>query len=335
VSTEVRQQVLILIDLPNGTAATADVLGTRWSVERTPAPCTLVMPRPPSDFDGPWDLLPPAIPDADSPLEWFVSEGHWEAFWGSALAGQNVEREFTEARVRRAVAVTTVEAGTYDERGSLAETTARAIGAWLADVIDWLDVLAGLDHPDEVGWFTTPGRWTYVHEWPLPEDADVASHQHRRTVHRDVRHLRVMLAGVDDWTFAVERANASDAPPVEHVLLRDAHAAWRRGDGRRAVIDAASAAEIALADSIRNHLTQASRDDDIKQALKNCSGVVGLFDLAAALGLALPLGRGAVVGNLAGARNRAVHAGTTPSEDEIGKALRLVGELVRTLKPAR
>ena len=61
------------------------------------------------------------------------------------------------------------------------------------------------------------------------------------TTHFEIPASPALLA------LAFERASTGVQPPLPHVLLRDARAAWHRRSYRRAVIDAAVAAEVALA----------------------------------------------------------------------------------------
>jgi hypothetical protein len=55
-------------------------------------------------------------------------------------------------------------------------------------------------------------------------------------------------ATVDALTAAFRAAGEGRYPPLPHTLLRDARAAWSRGQHRRALIDASTALELALTD---------------------------------------------------------------------------------------
>ncbi len=109
-------------------------------------------------------------------------------------------------------------------------------------------------------------------------------------------------------------ANRGDAVPQEHLLLRDARAALFRDEFRKALIDAVTAAEVALGRGIRERLDGlADRPELIDRVLKNATGVLMVFDLYSVLGKPPSMSRERVMDRLAEKRNKAVHGGVVPT----------------------
>jgi hypothetical protein len=138
----------------------------------------------------------------------------------------------------------------------------------------------------------------------------------------------------DQWSRAVVHANAGDAIADERAFLRDARAALRRDDRRKAAIDAGPASEVALSMAIRQRLTDSGRDAAaIDQILKTTSGVVELYDLYSVLDAPLPISRERLMDQVAKKRNDAAHAGKSPSSDEVRRSIGTVSELLDAISP--
>ncbi len=122
--------------------------------------------------------------------------------------------------------------------------------------------------------------------------------------------------------------------PVEHQLLMDARNALWAGDYRRAVIDAGTASEVALASAITVGL-QGKRvaSEFIEQAIKAANGVVGLLELYISLGYKLPVSKNKVGDRLANKRNDAAHAGREPTDVETRGALEVAQQIVDAARP--
>ena len=136
------------------------------------------------------------------------------------------------------------------------------------------------------------------------------------------------------WSRAVADTNAEHAVPHEHLFLRDARAAFRREDYRKAVIDAATAAEVALSKVIRQRLTGAGRDAKaIEQIFKKTSGVVELDELYSVLDDPPPISRERLMNQVAEKRNEAAHAGISPTPDLARQSIATVSELLDAVTP--
>ena len=136
------------------------------------------------------------------------------------------------------------------------------------------------------------------------------------TTHFEIPASPALLA------LAFTRAATGEPPPLPHSLLRDARAAYHRKSYRRAVIDAAVAAEVALAEWV------------------NAQGIVvkhpGLGNFVRVLHEKGPLssrGRDRLRTDLVKPRNRAVHSGGATSLAEASGALEAARAIVGELAP--
>src|SRR5690606_21145260 len=115
----------------------------------------------------------------------------------------------------------------------------------------------------------------------------------------------------------------------QHRLLLDARTAVFEEDTRRAVIDAGTAAEVAVATAIGDRLRKVGLDTEtIDTMVSQANGLIGLVDLFGSLRGDLPESRKRVMNELANPRNRAVHGGEQPTPAETTTALRCAASLV-------
>jgi hypothetical protein len=239
----------------------------------------------------------------------------------------------TVAEVRNVVAVSEYAiAGDVGAQGVYADETGRVLDRWVQGVTQWLEVLAGID--------VQPGRWwtasvspQFVSALPIQvdESGGLSSFATLSQAITGVTHT--IAASRSQWDSSVTHANLGDEPSAELLLLRDARAALRRRLLRKAVIDAGTATEVGLASAIRERLDRIGSSDreTIEQVLKNCSGVVELFDLLVALGYPPPMSRRRVMDQLAEKRNRAAHGGTEPSKSDARAALQVAEVILASL----
>lgn len=327
--------VLFLIELADGVYVDGGTLGSTWPVLGTPSDCKVALPLAGPVHDGGFDeLVAPQLPGKERALAAFerhsARERH-DVFWGKV--GTRKGGVPMLACVRHLVGLTSFGLEQDDEtKREWADETGRVLDHWVASVTEWLEVLAQVDvRPNRP---TGPRSPTFV--FPLPVEIDEAGAASWFTTMNQFETIYGASSGAtkSHWASAVRHANASDQVPPEHLVLRDARAAMRRDDLRRAVIDAGTACEVALAGAIRARLSRAgSNDDAIAQLLKNASGVIELFDLLVALGTELSLSRGRVVDRLAGKRNEAVHGGVVPSREATAAGLRVAEEILGCVRP--
>jgi hypothetical protein len=128
---------------------------------------------------------------------------------------------------------------------------------------------------------------------------------------------------------AFAAASSGIGLPLPRRLLADAIVRNSRDEHRYAVITACSAVEVALSESAAAALTDAGRSKrEVEDILNGVSGAVELYWLNAGRDGGLPVSIGRVMSQLAGPRNRAVHAGETPVADTARDAIRTAKALI-------
>ena len=151
-------------------------------------------------------------------------------------------------------------------------------------------------------------------------------------------HVRKLhIPGALEVQAAFVAASRGSDVPLHHQLLADVRLHAAQHEYRYAVINACSAAEVALSDCVRTILTEAGNTvDQIDATLDEASGVVELYHLAAEvkgdLKARFGVSSGRVMDQLAGPRNRAVHRGEEPDWDTLTGAYRTANALA-TLSP--
>jgi hypothetical protein len=155
---------------------------------------------------------------------------------------------------------------------------------WLNSHARWIEVLTGADLQPSLGGKPVGASRLHMPAVGTTDSGDVLDFAYgylQPTPSVGYERYRVTLP---QWTAAAHRVNKGEQPDSAHLFLRDARAALHRHDFRRAVVDACTAAEVALAGSIRRSHPQArTKPDDVSQAVKNAGGVVRLFEIQQAI----------------------------------------------------
>ncbi|WP_433020073.1 hypothetical protein [Kribbella sp. CA-294648] len=141
---------------------------------------------------------------------------------------------------------------------------------------------------------------------------------------RDAVTLKVLRA-------AAAKASLGASPPLEWQLL--IRALRYDDDRRQSVIDAASAAEVAMAQAARAKLGSVP-DKAIEAIIQSANGVAGMVELLEAIDEATGKSwRSRVAARLAGPRNDAAHRGLTPSHETTTEAIAQAIDLVNKYSP--
>lgn len=128
---------------------------------------------------------------------------------------------------------------------------------------------------------------------------------------------------------AAKQATAKNQLPAEWTALMTAK---RATQSRLAVIEAGTAAEMALASAIERRLPNMT-PDGVTTVIKNANGVAGLVKLLDAMQGRPPGNRSRVFALLAKPRNLAVHSGEVPSRDVADKAITTATALLEEFSP--
>jgi hypothetical protein len=133
---------------------------------------------------------------------------------------------------------------------------------------------------------------------------------------------------------AFTKASREERLPVEHSLLLAARMAELRRDYRQAVIDAGTAAEVALGTAISNELhSSSSAPNYVERVIVQANGLTGLMSLYMSLGNTPGESKGKVTTGLAELRNKAAHGGYVPTSDEARLAITQSRKLVEEASP--
>jgi hypothetical protein len=325
--------VVLLASVPPGLHVDATLLGTRWPIESAPEACELVLPCLPaervSDFATP--LAPPEVPAAARMFSWWTGQAddvHWGKTW---LTGDSTSTAHL-AHVLIVSAYNPPDNGNHRRAFSIG--VGDAVESWLNALAQWIEVLSHVDLQPNPKDGPRVGLCS-VHNVVLSSTVSgdrIGHFGYARSPVLSGPHSHSVT--IEQWSAACDFTNRALAPPPAHLYLRDARAALRRDDARRAAVDACAAAEVALAESLsRSHPLASSRAEEVKATIGKTSGVVQLFDLHQAMAPIDGVTRGAVMDRLAGPRNDAAHGSATPERDDAREAVHLATRVVEAISP--
>lgn len=128
---------------------------------------------------------------------------------------------------------------------------------------------------------------------------------------------------------AIELTNEMKEPNYSRVLLRDAMVHRNNHDFRRAILDAATAIEIAFTNKIINEFNNRGigNDDFTNSILRKFHSLNGRIELLSSLGIKLSISQN-VYNELSNIRNRAIHAGYGSNREEASKVIDAASETV-------
>jgi hypothetical protein len=194
---------------------------------------------------------------------------------------------------------------------------------WFATVAQWLELWTRqIIAPDPNGDLGTRGRLADV------DAPALASGWHRPSGPVFMQHPSVAI-GRQQMEAACGHASNSLQPPDEWLLYLRA----RRGsDERIALIEAATAAEVALSRAIAHRLT-GTPADAVQRIIEGANGLVGLLRLLESMDESTESRWKRAAHRLAHPRNRAVHGGVQSTAEERLAALQEAFELLQCYSP--
>lgn len=183
---------------------------------------------------------------------------------------------------------------------------------WTSRLSDWLSVLAGgtteIVGPEGLTWqnwdIERRALMESMNEWLEPKYA----------------------LTLEQWTFAVDRTSAGESAPFPLALIAAAQRSAAEGDYRRAVFDAASAAETTLSDALQRAVAGSQVSSDFYEWAMNRKTFGPLVDISQKMGLKLP---GGIKDRLIAVRNNVAHPSKIPSQEEMRDAVEVAVEIVR------
>lgn len=328
-------RLFTVVEFPVAVPVRGEVLGTRSTMQLDRREAVLAMPRT-GPVRKPFEsLIAPRVAWIDVTARFVEDEmrnevgspwgmpAHWEEATGKVLAGS----------VWQAVVFLDLPGKAYR---SVVQTQgdrlAPKVDSWMRRFVSWLEVGAGVD----MG--TDPPLHEHMNVFQ-PHGARVwTGVEGRRRSRAFVNPSSISLMAVSGeraisrylWKRAVAVTNRKLNPPDDWLLLRDARRALRRGRHRQAVLDAATAAELVIANEQHQVLDRVMDSRMPSAVLGQITQVGRRLEL---LGLVDASFDNRVQDELMVVRHAVIHRHHRPAKSEAETAFLRAEELVRRFSP--
>jgi hypothetical protein len=127
------------------------------------------------------------------------------------------------------------------------------------------------------------------------------------------------------WEHALAHTHAGDQPPLAQVLLTTARRTAATGNARLAVIDAATAVEVALTAGLEDRLSGEASPRVVQALIKGTRMLGPRLAPAKDLGMTLP---DRIQADLVERRNTVIHQGTAVTGEDAQAAITVAGKVV-------
>lgn len=301
---------------PTGVFVTADVLGNRTAVEFGGTPAVVHVPRCGAEVHG--ELVAPDVPAGDQLLRQSGSHAHGAPFfesWGQVT--------HSDASVPLGAVVETVALEIPSLRAEQTADVRREAEVWINRLVRWIEVLSR--QAVRLGFRTSGTHPVVGNDW-----IDITSEPATR-VRGTINVQCCAISGgltLADWSRACDHASRATDPPLAQLILADARDALLKGDERRAVIDAATAVEIAVSDALRSALGATMPPELMEAVMRRTWQIGARVDLARAAGLSISSD---LESGLLKERNEVVHRGASPTDAR--RSFTLADDVVQSLAP--
>jgi len=228
--------------------------------------------------------------------------------------GAHIPESLRPATALHRVAVTDVEGPSYDHIPWFTpeHQLAEYINKWFNDVRTWVEIVTGQD--------LDPNHRVYD-AVPVGAGLTFIEPPHDGALGITMTTPHVLPLRAQEWANILELVRDGKEPPLEEVLSRDARAAQRRNANRRAIIDAATALEIALGRYVRGLADQLPERQRDRISDRTALGDYISVAEQSRLHFAVPVDRLRWLKDL---RNEAAHRGTAPNNWEVRTAVQLM-----------
>lgn len=232
--------------------------------------------------------------------------------------GAHIPKSLRPATALHRVAVTDVEGPSYDHMPWFTpeHQLAEYVNRWFDDVRTWAEIVTGQD--------LDPNHRVYDAE-SVGTGLTFIEPPHDGALGLTITTPRVLPLRAQEWADILGFVRDGKEPPLEEVLSRDARAAHRRNANRRAIIDAATALEIALGRHVRSHADQLPEEQRGRVSKRTALGDYISIAEHSGLQLAVLVDRLRWLNNL---RNDAAHRGAAPSHWEAGDAVQVMIDFI-------
>jgi hypothetical protein len=217
-----------------------------------------------------WDLIPPAWTYGPKDEGERAEEEHISPVWGGVLDDGRAAKVYPEtardsAVVYRCRFYTTITASDGVEFEAAAQGFLSELDDWWTRFTSWVGILTSQDF---VGLGGHPGG--LARSYPLLTWTGDVSGQRAGTQWRQyfppnqgIPMAKLQLSDLE----ACITATGNQDPPPEWLFIRDARSLLRAGQARRAILDAGTAAELAMTTLIDNHLDDTNADAGVRKGI--------------------------------------------------------------------
>lgn len=305
------------VPLLEGVQSSPEALGLRHSTMIGGIRCDVLLPLhipEPPDFIY---LKPPSDDDQEEPGPGWAPSTGWpgtdgwpeKVRWGIA-AGPG-----TSVTVNAVGVIPVSDPVPWDGRLAVFD---HAVGQWKHLLRDWLSAIAGGP--------------TDVLELPVRGETLWADEGYNELVweHYYDNLQQPQRVSLWQWRHALGHILAGDPPPLARTLLTAAKRGAAAGNPRIAVIDAATAAEVALTAGLADRLAAEASPRAVQALIDRARMLGARLDLARDLGMTIP---DRVRPDLVSRRNAVVHQGTAVTDSEAQAAISAAAELVNEYEP--
>lgn len=297
-----------------------EVLGRVCQVQIGDFEVTLSLPRRPVIVDPDFPFLDSPELDETSPAglfsELFGDQPDWSAWGYQPKAGV--------CYIRHVAISGLLPTSADDENVFAGSDLDRAFKAWNTIVLEWAETWTGEQ---------LRGRVSVDNPAVKLVDLGARSKINSPLAVRITRPSSAYLS-LQQVLEAFRYASVGERPPVERTIFTSALVASFDHDRRTAVINAASAAEVALSQAITDDLAAKGVAGDAAECIiKQANGIDGLFRLYRSLGRESRVSRGVLINQLAQVRNLAAHAGKVPSLEATAEAINISRRLIDDVRP--
>ena len=296
--------VRAIFKLPVHIWVMCDALDATYSTGYGELRFSVVMPEDRPPVGG-----PPPVPGVESRPELAGEQVVWVQEYGA-----HIPESLRPATALHRVAVTDVEGPSYDHSPWFTpeHQLAEYINKWFNDVRTWVEIVTGQD--------LDPNHRVYDAE-PVGAGLTFIEPPHDGALGLTIAIPRVLPLRAQEWADILGFVRDGKEPPLEEVLSRDARAAQRRNANRRAIIDAATALEIALGRHVRGLADQLPETQRRRISARTALGDYISIAEQSSLQLAVPVDRLRWLKDL---RNNAAHHGSAPNSWDASAAVQVM-----------
>lgn len=227
-----------------------------------------------------WDLIPPAWAYGPRDENERLEEEHISPVWGGILDDGRAEAVYPESARDRAVVVrcrfyTMLAAADADQFEAAAEVFLSELDDWWKRFTSWVGIVTGQDFVGLGGYPGGATRSRPLLTWTGDTTGQRADVNYRSYFPPPRLGFAMSTLQLDLLEACVTTTGNQDPPPAEWLFIRDARALVNAGQIRRAVLDAGTAAELAMTTLVDQHLEEAHAEEALRRALTRGYNTLG------------------------------------------------------------